>query len=200
MLVLTSVIVFADSKSEIELRAKLAASESARLEAIKEKTALTAALAKLNASATNSGGTAAAVNAASAQITAAANAAVAQKAAEEAALAAAAAKAQADQLKISSDSGYKAVLIGSFFTFMAVIAGIVQNIWLRTRDDRTKLENEERARRWRKEDEDHHTHVLAQIGEVKDEAHAAYKEANTVNLKLETIGVEMRDKLPLAPL
>lgn len=35
--------------------------------------------------------------------------------------------------------------------------------------------------------------------QAKSAADAAYSEANTVNKKLETIGVEMRDKKPLAP-
>ena len=42
-----------------------------------------------------------------------------------------------------------------------------------------------------------HRWAMEKIAEVKESADAAYKEANHVNLKLETIGVKMRDDKPL---
>jgi hypothetical protein len=42
----------------------------------------------------------------------------------------------------------------------------------------------------------HQKDVIDKLGQVKDEAHAAYKEANTVNVKIASIGMQMKDGNP----
>lgn len=186
---------WAESKTEAELRARLAATEAGLAAAKQERAVLMASLAKLTVASTTAArgrvnaSDEAAVNAASAQATAEVNAAIARQAA---AVAAAVAAVQGD----SAQRGNTALMITQAFGFLAVLAGILAGL-LKTSWDR----------RWAREDSDkakgeaatHREVVLTKLGQVGDKADLAYKEANTVNLKLEKIGVEMKDGRPLDP-
>jgi len=77
-------------------------------------------------------------------------------------------------------------MITQSFGFLAVVAGL---LW--------KGYTEARDRRWALEDQrTHQKDVIDKLGQVKDEAHAAYKEANTVNVKIASIGMQMKDGNP----
>jgi hypothetical protein len=77
-------------------------------------------------------------------------------------------------------------MITQAFGFLAVLVGV---LW--------KGYSEARDRRWAREDaQTNHQHVIEKLGQVKDEAHAAYTEANTVNAKIASIGMHMKDGEP----
>lgn len=193
--ILLCVGAWAESKTEAELRARLAATEAGLAAAKQERAVLMASLAKLTVASTTAAkgrmtaSDEATVNAASAQATAEVNAAIARQAA---AVAAAVAAVQGD----SAARGNTALMIVQAFGFLAVLAGILAGFLKAAQD-----------RRWAKEDSKaalgeaatHREVVLTKLGQVGDKADLAYKEANTVNLKLEKIGVEMKDGKPLDP-
>jgi hypothetical protein len=145
--------------------------------------AATAARAGKNDAATVAAAAAdAAADAATAQIIATANGAAARKAAEDAAIMAQSATATARAQNV-------ALMITQAFGFLAVLAGL---LW--------KGYSESRDRRWAREDaQSNHQSVIETLGQVKDEAHAAYKEANTVNAKIATIGMQMKDGPAVEP-
>jgi len=106
----------------------------------------------------------------------------ARKAAEDAAIMAQSATATARAQNV-------ALMITQAFGFLAVLAGL---LW--------KGYSESRDRRWAREDaQSNHQSVIETLGQVKDEAHAAYKEANTVNAKIATIGMQMKDGPAVEP-
>ena len=204
--VMKSLIIFivavsaasAESKAEAELRAKLAASQAALEVAVREKATLAASFARLSvgsAAAAKSSQSAAdgrevaAANAANAMITAESNAAIAQAAVVAAAVAAAVAKEQADQSQREISHGHMTLMLTQMFGFLIVVVTLLAKAW-----------TDERKHQWEQaKTEEHQTKVLAKLDKVNDSADAAYKEANTVNLKLVDIGVKMRDDKPLSP-
>jgi multidrug efflux pump subunit AcrA (membrane-fusion protein) len=126
-----------------------------------------------------------AVSAASAE----SNAAIAQAAVVAAAVAAAVAKEQADQSQREISHGHMTLMLTQMFGFLIVVVTLLAKAW-----------TDERKHQWEQtKTEEHQTKVLAKLDKVNDSADAAYKEANTVNLKLVDIGVKMRDDKPLSP-
>ena len=190
---LLSFCLFGQSAKEKALQAQLDAANAALGASTRASEQLAAELAKANAAAVARAAAAsrsgkldagtiaaaavdAAADAATAQIIATANGAAARKAAEDAALMAkgAASTAQAQNV---------ALMITQAFGFMAVLVGLLWKGYTDARD-----------RRWALEDaRGHQKDVIEKLGQVKDEAHAAYKEANTVNVKIANIGMQMRD-------
>jgi len=189
LLLCTSLL--ADSKTEADLRIRLAASEAAHAAALRDKADLTAALAKLTAQdSAQTARASIASQSASAQRSDASTAA-----ATNAASASDAAAAPTLSAQIAALHGVMITQVGGF---LALLAGFLYKGWTESRD-----------RRWAKQDEvelaavkkaellAHQQIVIRKLDEVKTEANAAYKEANTVNLKLQTIGVKMADDKPL---
>jgi len=192
LLLCTSLL--ADSKTEADLRIRLAASEAAHAAALRDKADLTAALAKLTAQdSAQTARASIASQSASAQRSDASTAAATNAASASDAAAAATLSAQ-----IAAQHGVYTVMITQVGGFLALLAGFLYKGWTESRD-----------RRWAKQDEvelaavkkaellAHQQIVIRKLDEVKTEANAAYKEANTVNLKLQTIGVKMADDKPL---
>lgn len=126
------------------------------------------------------------VDAATSQAIALSNGIAAARAAEAAALA-------ANGVVNTARAQNVAVLITTSFGFLSLI---VATLW--------KAYTDSRDRRWAKEDfAAHQKDVLEKLGQVKEEAHAsrsaadaAYKEANTVNLKIASIGLQLKDGTP----
>jgi hypothetical protein len=142
----------------------------------------------------NATGTAVAA-AASAAVDAATSQAIALSNGQAAARAAEAAAQAANGVVNTARSQNVAVLITTSFGFLSLI---VATLW--------KAYTDSRDRRWAKEDfTAHQKDVLEKLAQVKDEAHAgrsaadaAYKEANTVNLKIASIGMQLKDGTPAA--
>lgn len=178
----------AESKMEADLRARLAASDAALAK-------MTAAQAATRARGRAIASDDAKSNATAAEFTAQANAAIAQQAAAVAAAVAAstaaASKNQADEFQRSSDRAGYWLMVTQVFIFLAVVVGIIDKRWADGRQHRWDLEKDEATLKHREE-------MMGELGVVKGEAHAAYKEANTVNMKLSHIGVQMRDGKPLS--
>ena len=128
------------------------------------------------------------VDAATSQAIALSNGQAAARAAEAAAVA-------ANGVVNTARSQNVAVLITTSFGFLSLI---VATLW--------KAYTDSRDRRWAKEDfVAHQKDVFEKLDQVKDEAHAsrsaadaAYKEANTVNLKIASIGMQLKDGTPAA--
>lgn len=200
----------AETKAEAALRIELAAAKVALATAQKEKADLAASIAKLSKTQAASSKSAAVSrqdaannqadaasqadqNNTTAVQTAASNLADTKKTVVDASAltlaAAESAKSQNTALLIVQVSG----LLVTLFT----IGGKILS------DNAIRVQEH----RWKDEDRDklekllatQHQEQVAKIGEVKTEAHNAYNEANTVNKKLETIGVQMRDGEPLKP-
>jgi hypothetical protein len=213
ILILLCGAAHAESKTEADLRARLAASEAAHASAMRDKADLAAALAKLTAQGSaqtaraaiastqrSDASSAAALNASEASDTAQANAAASQATAQSNALiaqqaAAAASVAAASALKANAN-GNEALLITQLFIFLGGVAAYFYTAWTATRERRWKHEDDDRERAVTAV---HRADLLKQIGDVKHEANKAYSEANSVNVKLENIGVKMANGLPLNP-
>jgi hypothetical protein len=184
---------YAESKIEVELRAQLAESKAAFKKASDERAALQANLAKLanNAKASSASQSASTLTASDlANYNAQQALATAQRAASEAAAAATAAASAASSSKTQNN----ALMITQAFGFLAVLVGLLFKVYTDRRD-----------RKWLKEDadakankdENNHRTVLTEIAGAKDAAHAAYIEANSVNMKIASIGLEAKDGKPL---
>jgi hypothetical protein len=102
-----------------------------------------------------------------------------------------------EQLQRTGDRNNQAFMISQIFVFLAVIAGFLFKAFTDQRDRRWHLEDAA------KRDQDaiakarlvieNHESVLEKLGEVKQEAHSAYQEANSVNTKIADIGLQMTD-------
>jgi hypothetical protein len=196
LVALLSCSLFGQSAKEKALQAQLDAAHAALDASTRAADQLAQELAKANAAAVAKAAMAAragkndaatvaaaaadaAADAATAQIIATANGEAARKAAQDAALLAQGAAATARAQNI-------ALMITQSFGFLAVVAGL---LW--------KGYTEARDRRWALEDQrTHQKDVIDKLGQVKNEAHAAYKEANTVNAKIAAIGMQMKDNSP----
>jgi hypothetical protein len=167
--------VLAETKTEADLRVRLAASEAARIAAQKDKANLLAALAKLHSQgATQSVATEVnrdvAVNSAdNAKVLAASVAAIQ--------------KEQMDKLQAVTDRGNTQVITIQAFGFLALLVTLLHKSW-----------TDGREHRWAQEVTDKHRElVVTKLDTSISEAHAAYVEANTVNTKIADIGLQMRD-------
>jgi hypothetical protein len=175
----------------------------------KDRLRLGAAIDKLNATGKQQAITATAQRSASSG-EAEANAADAQHAANDARLAAEladskavlaviAARSQADELmKVSDHNNFAtyATLITSVFGFLTLLAGFFWKAFTDARDHRWVMENSVAADTATAL---HRSKELQKIAEVQTSAQAAYSEANTVNKKIESIGLKMADNQPLRP-
>ena len=193
-------VAIPQSKTEKELQREIAALKASLDTATRERQAMSELVARLAAqgkvlaaaAATDRGrNTSAATVAASATeiltATAKFNAEVASHAAADAAAAATLAG------KNASSQTYS-LLIVQVFGFLSILAGFAyrgwtesrQRIWLKkdnAEKDRAALEN--------------HLTLISQLEGVKAAADSAYREANTVNQKIESIGVQLKDGRPL---
>jgi hypothetical protein len=179
----------ASTKAEDDLRTRLAYTQAQLVLALKEsaaaKLALAATIARTNAAAVTPNSTSQQVIAAAADqahldagLTSSATEATANA---NASLALTAQQIQTELLVRASENNQwatYAVLITQAFGFLTLIAGF---IW--------KFISDGRAHAW----------SLNKIAEVKDSADAAYKEANTVNMKIAAVGLKMADGSQLAP-
>jgi hypothetical protein len=193
--------VFGQSEKEKALQAQLDAAHDALAASTRASDQLVMALEKANANASaarvatthgkvdgtiSSAAADAAADAATAQIIMTANGAAARKAAEEAAALVQGVALTAQGAAATARAQNVALMITQAFGFLAVLVGL---LW--------KGYSEARDRRWALEDvRDHQKDVIEKLGQVKDEAHAAYTEANTVNLKIASIGMQMKDGRP----
>jgi hypothetical protein len=124
--------------------------------------------------------------------TQAATAAITAQTAQAAALAAETAKTQAT-----------AVLVTQIVGFATLLSGLLWKAFTDTRDRRWAREDAMLARQ---QDKDHGVKVLEKIAEVKGvadnavtKAESAYNEANTVNQKIESIGLRLNAPGQLGP-
>ena len=224
---LTATLLRADAKDEAALRAQLAQTQAALAEASKDRIAmqveLTAAVGKLaaanklqsaadtqqranlgnraEASAVRADASAfrADANAVQAQQTADSARVTAEAANTQAVISAVAAKVQADALIRVSDQSHTAslaTLITSCFGFLTLIAGFGWKAYTDSRDHRWLMETTAQAATVTAL---HRQTELQKISEVQTSAQAAYSEANTVNKKIESIGLKMADSKPLNP-
>jgi hypothetical protein len=176
ILLLMCASVFGESKTDADLRARIAAIEARQLTA-KDKAELQVALDKMNARANASAGAAtasrdtisedAAKNAANAQATADDHAEAARRAAEDAA---ATAKAQSDK----SDRGNNSLLVMQAFGFATVLAGFIYKAIIDSRD--------------RKERQASAAHLVKKIDENTDISVKAFDTANNINEKIASNG------------
>jgi len=134
------------------------------------------------------------------------NAAIAQRAVDvaeqadaRAVIAAMSAKAQADQLMKVSDHNNSALYMLVFTTVFGFLALLYKDVILLLKDNRTRKWDIEDRVRIDKETKEHRAYELDEIAKVGKAAAAAYSEANTVNQKIESIGLKMQDNRPLAP-
>ena len=218
--ILAATLLRADSKDEAALRAQLAQTQAALAAASKDRAAmqveLTAAVAKLGvankvqaAAATQqranvsdkaeASAVRADANAAQAQQTADSARVTAEAANTQAVISAVAAKVQADALIRVSDQSHTAslaTLITSCFGFLTLIAGFGWKDFTDSRDHRWLMETTAQAATVTAL---HRQTELQKISEVQSSAQAAYSEANTVNKKIESIGLKMADSKPLNP-
>jgi hypothetical protein len=194
---------FGESKLEAELRIKLAASEAARLS---DKAVFAAALSKLTAGTTAAvaSSKSAVASRASAADLATRNAASAKDTADthatEGREAVAAVGERVAVAQESSDKGYHNLLYAQGVLLVTGLLGFLRKEYIDRRD-----------RKWREIDEGraaaakaHQEKIIEKLDVVggkadaaADKADAAYEVGNTVNLKLETIGVRMADGKPL---
>jgi hypothetical protein len=217
---LTATLLRADTKAETELRTQLAQTQAALAAASKDRIAmqveLTAAVAKLGVAnrvqaaadaqqRTNLSNKAEAsavradANAVQAQQTADSARVTAEAANTQAVISAVAAKVQADALIRVSDQSHTAslaTLITSCFGFLTLIAGFGWKAFTDSRDHRWLMETTAQAATVTAL---HRQTELQKISEVQSSAQAAYSEANTVNKKIESIGLKMADSKPLNP-
>jgi hypothetical protein len=138
-------------------------------------------------------------NAVQAQQTADSARVTAEAANTQAVISAVAAKVQADALIRVSDQSHTAALatlITSCFGFLTLIAGFCWKAYTDSRDHRWVMETTAQAATVTAL---HRQTELQKISEVQSSAQAAYSEANTVNKKIESIGLKMADSKPLNP-
>jgi hypothetical protein len=112
----------------------------------------------------------------------------AQAANAQAVLAAIAARTQVDELKIATDHSNLLIYVGALggvLTFLTLLVKVFTDI--------------RAASATAAETRDHRALELSKIAEVKNAADASYREANTVNQKIEHIGLKMKDGEPLKP-
>jgi hypothetical protein len=217
---LAATLLRADSKDEVALRAQLAQTQAALAAASKDRIAmqveLTAAVAKLGAAnkvqaaadtqqranvsnKAEASAVRADANAAQAQQTADSARVTAEAANTQAVISAVAAKVQADALIRVSDQSHTAALatlITSCFGFLTLIAGFAWKAFTDARDHRWVVAAAVDAAR---DSASHRAVELVKLDTVASTAQAAYKEANDVNRKIETIGLRVADNLPLKP-
>ena len=215
--------LFAESKTETELRLRLAASERANgvlvnslaklnADAKERGTAQTAALKQVDSTTKQAAQTATKRNEAATQeradATSDAQIAVqnAEVANQKAVLAAVAAKTQADELmKVSDHNNFATytTLIVSVFGFLTLLTQLAWKSYTDSRDHRWLVDATNAATLATSAaalaTAAHREKELAKIAEVKTSAQAAFEEANTVNKKIESIGVKMNDDRPLVP-
>ncbi len=174
------------STVEMELRAKIASMEAAQ------------ETKRVHEIAVRSGdaGAVADANAVTSQGIATENGRIAADAAKAAQQAALEAKAQLIELQRANEAGNMKLIITLGFGFLTVIAPLAFALY---KDGRTRKWAVEDAEKKDKAALSNHNEVVVKLAEVKEEAHNAFEVANTVNQKLETIGVQMRDGLPLKP-
>lgn len=184
ILLLIAIPAGAETKTEKELRMRLASEEAARA---KDRASFAAAVAKLS----NEGSQRAADasdTADSLKAVAKENADVAKAAADKAKEAADQAKAQADALQRASDRGNFAIVVTQVFGFGGLVVMGAMGFAYRAF-------SEKRAHDWAKEKEDaaeqHRLEVLDKIGEVKQEAHKAYEIGNNISEKIATVGLHL---------
>jgi len=206
-------LLAAESKAEADLRAQLAQTQAALAQAAKDRIAMQAqlvsAMAKLNAAnadraaAANldraAAGTKADVNALQAAQTADAARITAEAANTQAVISAVSAKVQADALIRVSDQSHTAALatlITSAFGFLTLIVGFAWKAYTDSRDHHWVMQSAEAAAL---SAASHRSLELNKIDAIAESAHAAYKEANDVNRKIENIGLRAADNLPLKP-
>jgi hypothetical protein len=189
--------VAADSRTEADLRIRLARSEAQTAAVLKDKADLAASLAKLHSMAVTRSKIAS-VNAHASSDRVESIAAEAQTTAEiNAGVAAVAAKLaveQSDRIKRDSDRSTITLLITQCFGFVAILAGLIHRAYSDGRNHRWAIED---SRKREAALTGHGEVVLGKLAEVKEEAHAAYTEANDVNLKIASIGLQLSDGSPL---
>ncbi len=181
LLALAASLAFADTKSEADLKARLAAAEIEKAEMMRQLGARATAdkAAATGRAAAIVGREDAAIEASAARESRDVNAAIAQNAvtvatqtALKAAEAAGEVRGQIIALLITTIAGFLSLIAQQYF----------------------KTQSEIRARKWALEDSAAHRAILlGKIEAVKNEAHAAYQEANNVGEKLKAIGVQVRD-------
>jgi hypothetical protein len=154
VLLLTSLVILAvaDSKTEFELRSKLAATEAARNVALRDKAILSEALLKLTAATKaravghNEILDATAASSLAAQTTAESNAAIARETADAAATTALSAKAQTQMLQLAAERGNNQLLISQVFILATLLAGYFVTWRVRGREHRWQMEGAVQAR------------------------------------------------------
>ena len=130
---------------------------------------------------------------------------VAEQADAKAVMAAQGAKLQTDHLRFAIYT----LLITNVFGFLVLLYKDLNNSWREIRQRKWVVEDKDRQEKLDAATEAtriHRIHELEQIAEVgktartaAEKAEAAYVEANTVNKKIESIGLVMKDGKPLAP-
>ncbi len=88
------------------------------------------------------------------------------------------------------------ILIIQVFGFLAALVGYSFSAWSKARDRRWALEDEMRREAATLA---HRADVMAKLDRVENRADAAYQEANNVNKKIASIGVQMKDGNVLDP-
>lgn len=186
---------FGDSKVvEAELRARLAATEAERVAAVKGRDD---AIARLNAATTTRSrsewrSTAAAVTAANAL--AQDNADAAAQAAISAQVGAAIMRTQISELQKRTERNGDTMILTEISGFAIVLLGFIYKALVDMRDRRWALKDLELHRESDLKDKlEHRRELMTKVAEVREEAHAAYEEANTVNNKIATIGLRTND-------
>lgn len=167
--------LMADSKAEAVLKVKLALKEEALAKASKEKADLAAAVTKLSKATAATASTAA--NQVAATKTAAANAETSQAIASENGIIARQAATAAEIAAATARQQNYSILLTQIFGFLVVLVGIIFKVYTDKRDRKWALEDAARK----------HDVVVEKIAEVKEEAQAAYKEANGFNVKLDSV-------------
>jgi hypothetical protein len=172
----------AEKEDRAELLAQVA---NARAAAIAETAAMIVAQ-KNPAAVQANAAVLASSDAANAQVVAETNGASARKAAQDALLAEQSSTIGAAGAANTARAQNVALMITQAFGFLAVLTGLFWKGYTETRD-----------RRWAREDTlAHQKEMLLGLGQAKDAAQAAYKEANTVNVKIASIGMQMKDGTP----
>lgn len=177
-----------------------AAAQEALAKAEKDRASLILALSKTSSVASggatlagqNKSSDIAVNNAVIAQATAVANGIVAEQAAVEARYAANAAA----QAASTTHAQNTALMIAQAFGFLAVLTGFLYQAFVASRDRRWAQKD---LQKQAEQQAQHQEKLISSIADVKTSADAAYKEANTVNVKIASIGLKMKDDKPLDP-
>jgi hypothetical protein len=134
VLLLWTVVSFAESKVEVDPRAKLAASESARAQALQEKASLSAAIVRLNKS--QSVTRTASQDAGLAQDTAESTALIIQKAAADASSAAVLAEIEANRF----NSNAMALIGVQALVLLGILGGFINSAYSSSRDHKWAMD------------------------------------------------------------